>query len=77
MSSLMRYRQDILRDCLANPSIIRQWYAISSEPFERDRELEVQPLWTGCIPDDHRRRASACKAALTYWPSPQDMFRER
>jgi hypothetical protein len=33
----VRYRQDILKDCLANPSIVRQFYAIAIEPFDRDR----------------------------------------
>ncbi len=33
----VRYRQDILRDCLANPSTLRQFYAIAIEPFDRDR----------------------------------------
>jgi hypothetical protein len=33
----IRYRQDILKDCLANPSIVRQFYAIAIEPFGRDR----------------------------------------
>jgi hypothetical protein len=31
------YRQEILRDCLANPSVVRQFYAIAIEPFEHDR----------------------------------------
>lgn len=33
----VRYRQDILKDCLANPDIVRQFYAIAIEPFGRDR----------------------------------------
>lgn len=33
----VRYRQAILKDCLANPSIIRQLYAIAIEPFSRER----------------------------------------
>ena len=33
----IRYRQDILRDCLAAPSIVRRLYAIASEPFSRER----------------------------------------
>jgi hypothetical protein len=32
----IRYRQDILKDCLANPSIVRQFYAIAIEPFSRN-----------------------------------------
>ncbi len=32
----IRYRQDILKDCLANPAIVRQFYAIAIEPFGRD-----------------------------------------
>ncbi|OJU26661.1 MAG: hypothetical protein BGN91_09630 [Nitrobacter sp. 62-13] len=30
------YRQAILKDCLANPVIVRQFYAIATEPFSRD-----------------------------------------
>jgi len=33
----IRYRQGVLNDCLANPSIVRQFYAIATEPFHRDR----------------------------------------
>jgi hypothetical protein len=33
----IRYRQDILKDCLANPSIVRQFYAIAIEPFGREQ----------------------------------------
>jgi len=33
----IHYRQDVLKDCLANPSIVRQFYAIAIEPFGRDR----------------------------------------
>ncbi len=33
----IRYRQGVLKDCLANPSIVRQFYAIAIEPFGRDR----------------------------------------
>jgi hypothetical protein len=33
----IRYRQDILKDCLATPSIVRRLYAIVSEPFSRER----------------------------------------
>jgi hypothetical protein len=32
----IRYRQDILKDCLANPSIVRQFYGFAVEPFGRD-----------------------------------------
>ncbi len=35
--SPIRYRQDILKDCLANSSIVRQFYAIAIEPFGRER----------------------------------------
>jgi hypothetical protein len=31
------YRQEILKDCLANPSIVRDFYAITIEAFDRDR----------------------------------------
>lgn len=30
------YRQAVLKDCLANPAIVRQFYAIAIEPFSRD-----------------------------------------
>lgn len=33
----IRYRQDILQDCLANQAIVRQFYAIATEPFGRER----------------------------------------
>jgi hypothetical protein len=33
----IRYRQDILKDCLANSSVVRQLYAIAIEPFSRER----------------------------------------
>jgi hypothetical protein len=33
----VRYRQEILKDCIANPSIVRQFYAIAIEPFGRER----------------------------------------
>jgi hypothetical protein len=32
----IRYRQDILKDCLANPKIVRQFYTIAIEPFGRE-----------------------------------------
>ncbi len=33
----IRYRQDILKDCLAMPAIVRRLYDIVSEPFSRER----------------------------------------
>lgn len=30
------YRQAVLKDCLANPAIVRQFYAIATEPFSRE-----------------------------------------
>jgi hypothetical protein len=36
----IRYRQDILKDCLANPAIVRQFYAIAVEPFGRERSWD-------------------------------------
>lgn len=36
----VRYRQDILKDCLANPAIVRQFYAIAIEPFGRERSWD-------------------------------------
>ncbi len=32
----IRYRQEILKDCLANPSTVRQFYALALEPFGRE-----------------------------------------
>jgi hypothetical protein len=32
----VRYRQEVLKDCLANPAIVRQFYALAIEPFSRD-----------------------------------------
>jgi hypothetical protein len=31
----IRYRQEVLQDCLANPVLVRQFYAIAIEPFGR------------------------------------------
>jgi len=33
----IRYRQEILKDCLANQAVVRQFYAIAIEPFGRER----------------------------------------
>jgi hypothetical protein len=33
----IRYRQEILKDCLANQAVVRQFYAIATEPFGRER----------------------------------------
>lgn len=33
----INYRQEILRDCIANPSVVRQFYAIAIEPFGREK----------------------------------------
>lgn len=32
----IRYRQDILKDCLANPEAVRKLYALAMEPFSRE-----------------------------------------
>ncbi len=32
----IRYRQEVLKDCLANPAIVRQFYTIAIEPFDRE-----------------------------------------
>lgn len=40
----VRYRQEILKDCIANPSIVRQFYAIAIEPFGRERSWNFS-LW--------------------------------
>jgi hypothetical protein len=31
------YRQSVLKDCLINPDVIRQFYSIAIEPFSRER----------------------------------------
>jgi len=36
----IRYRQEILKDCLANPAIVRQFYAIAIEPFGYKRSWD-------------------------------------
>lgn len=36
----IRYRQEILKDCLSNPYIVRQFYAIAIEPFGRERSWD-------------------------------------
>ncbi len=38
------YRQEILKDCLANPSVVRQFYAIAIEPFGREKSWNFS-LW--------------------------------
>ncbi len=30
------YRQDVLKDCLANPALVREFYSIAIEPFDRN-----------------------------------------
>ncbi len=34
-AATIRYRQEVLADCIANPSVVRQFYAIIVEPFSR------------------------------------------
>ncbi len=36
----IRYRQEILKDCLANEAVVRQFYAIATEPFDRERSWD-------------------------------------
>ena len=36
----IRYRQEILKDSLANPAAVRQFYAIALEPFSRERSWD-------------------------------------
>jgi hypothetical protein len=36
----IRYRQAVLSDCIANPALVRQFYAIAIEPFTRDRSWD-------------------------------------
>ncbi len=36
----IRYRQQILKDCLANQATVRQFYAIAIEPFSRQRSWD-------------------------------------
>ncbi len=36
----IRYRQEILKDCLANPDSVRQFYSIATEPFGRERSWD-------------------------------------
>lgn len=36
----IRYRQEMLKDCLSNPDIVRQFYAIAIEPFGRERSWD-------------------------------------
>jgi len=35
----MQYRQDILRDCLKNPSVVRQIYRVAVEAVEREKKI--------------------------------------
>jgi hypothetical protein len=34
----IRYRQDVLRDCLTNPGVVRSIYALAGEAIKRERE---------------------------------------
>ncbi|NPV04642.1 MAG: DNA mismatch repair protein MutS [Syntrophaceae bacterium] len=34
----IRYRQDVLRDCLRHPSVIRELYAVAEETLEREKK---------------------------------------
>jgi hypothetical protein len=36
----IRYRQEILKDCLANQAVVRQFYAIAVAPFGRERSWD-------------------------------------
>lgn len=36
----IRYRQEILKDCLANQAVVRQIYALATEPFGRERSWD-------------------------------------
>ena len=36
----IRYRQEIVKDCLANPAAVRQFYALAIEPFGRERSWD-------------------------------------
>jgi hypothetical protein len=39
-NAAIRYRQEIVKDCLANPAIVRQFYAIAIEPFGREHSWD-------------------------------------
>ncbi|HVZ06901.1 MutS-related protein [Rhodopila sp.] len=39
-STTVRYRQGILKDCLANPELVRRLYAMAGEPFGRERSWD-------------------------------------
>lgn len=39
-AATVRYRQEILKDCLANPAVVRQFYAIAIEPFDSERSWD-------------------------------------
>lgn len=36
----VQYRQGVLKDCLANVAIVRQLYAMATEPFERENSWD-------------------------------------
>lgn len=38
------YRQEILKDCLANESLVRQFYALALEPFNRKNDRLYRPF---------------------------------
>jgi hypothetical protein len=45
----IRYRQDVLGDCLAQPDIVRHLYALALEALENERK--VGGFWSGAGPD--------------------------
>ncbi len=38
------YRQEILKDCLANAEVVRQFYALAQEPFNRKNDRLYRPF---------------------------------
>lgn len=38
------YRQEILKDCLANEGVVRQFYALAQEPFNRKNDRLYRPF---------------------------------
>jgi hypothetical protein len=51
----IEYRQDVLRDCLAQPAIIRQLYDLAIEALENERQAGV--TWHTDKPDSILRRS--------------------
>ena len=60
----IRYRQEIVKDCLANQAAVRQFYAIAIEPFGRERSWDFSLYGHDPSANGRKRRSNAATAAL-------------